>query len=102
MEGPECNNGIRNRGLKEQLHLGSKETFYEALGQTIGLEIMKCTVGSTLRIQKNECQDTVVEPATTQVKEETAHSLRARVVGAPATLGGFVRTERERINGFTS
>jgi hypothetical protein len=40
-KGPELNNGIRNRGLKEEVHLGSKDIFYEVLGQTIGLEIVK-------------------------------------------------------------
>jgi hypothetical protein len=34
---------------------------------------------------KNECQNIVEEPAITQTKEETAHSLRARD-GASATL----------------
>jgi hypothetical protein len=35
------NNGIRDRGLKQQLRLGSKEIFYEALGQNIELETAK-------------------------------------------------------------
>jgi hypothetical protein len=39
-------------GRSYELHLGSKMTFYEALGQTIGLEIMKQTVGSFVRIIK--------------------------------------------------
>lgn len=39
---------------------------------------------------KNGGQDLVEEPATTQVKEQTAHSLRAQGVGAPATLRNFV------------
>jgi hypothetical protein len=32
-----CNNGIRDRGLRRELRLGRKETFYEGLGQIIGL-----------------------------------------------------------------
>jgi hypothetical protein len=44
------NNGIRDRGLKQQLSLGRKEIFYEALRQTIGLEIVKRTVGSFVGI----------------------------------------------------
>jgi hypothetical protein len=47
-----CNNGIRKRDLKQQLCLGSKETFYEALGQIIRLEIVKRTIGSSVMIQK--------------------------------------------------
>jgi hypothetical protein len=50
--GPECNNGIRNRGLKQQLSRGSKEIFYEALKQTIGLKVVKGTVRSSVRIRK--------------------------------------------------
>jgi hypothetical protein len=37
-KGKECNYGIRNRDLKQQLYLGSKETFYEAVRQIIGLD----------------------------------------------------------------
>jgi hypothetical protein len=48
--GPECNNGIWNRSLIQQLCLGSKKTFYGALRQTIGLEIVKLAAGSSMRI----------------------------------------------------
>jgi hypothetical protein len=34
------NNGIRDRGLRWELCLGSKEIFYEALGQISGLEVV--------------------------------------------------------------
>jgi hypothetical protein len=47
----DCNNSIRNRGLKQLLCLGKEETFYEVLRQTIRLEIMKHTVKSFVRIQ---------------------------------------------------
>jgi hypothetical protein len=49
-KGPEFSNGIRNQGLRWQLHLRSNEMFYEALGQTTGLEIMKHTVKSSMMI----------------------------------------------------
>jgi hypothetical protein len=49
-KGPECGNDISNLDLTQQLCLGSKETFYEALGQTIKLEIVKRTSGSSMRI----------------------------------------------------
>jgi hypothetical protein len=45
-------NGSRGRSRRRELDLGSKGTFYETLGQTIGLEIVKRTVGSSMRIQK--------------------------------------------------
>jgi hypothetical protein len=38
---------------------------------------------------ENECKDIVDEPATAQAKEETAHSLTAREVGALTTLKTF-------------
>jgi hypothetical protein len=47
----------------------------------------------------NEYYDIAEEPATTQVKEETTRSLRARDVQAPATLRTFTHTERKRRNG---
>jgi hypothetical protein len=37
----------------------------------------------------------VEEPATIQAKEETAHNLRAREVGAPTTLGTLARSPRK-------
>jgi hypothetical protein len=50
--GPEYNNGRSNRGLKQQLHLGSKEIFYETLRQTIEMKVMMGTVRASMRIQK--------------------------------------------------
>jgi hypothetical protein len=40
-KGPECNNGIRNRGLKEQLRLGSNRAFNKTVRQIIGMEVAK-------------------------------------------------------------
>jgi hypothetical protein len=59
-KGPECNNGIRNRGLKEKLRLGNKKTLSkrnvnETLRQTIELKVVKLGAGSSVRIRKNEC-----------------------------------------------
>jgi hypothetical protein len=51
-KGAEYSNGIRNQDLKQQVCLGSKETFSEALGQTIRLEIIKLTAESFVRIRK--------------------------------------------------
>jgi hypothetical protein len=38
---PKCNNGIRDKGLKQQLRLGRKGNINEALRQTIVLEIVE-------------------------------------------------------------
>jgi hypothetical protein len=48
---------------------------------------------------KNECRNIVKESATAQTKEETAHSLRARDVGALANLGSVARKDWKRRNG---
>jgi hypothetical protein len=45
---PECNNGIRNRGLKERLRLGSRRTLNKTVSQAVELEIAKQTA-------ENEC-----------------------------------------------
>jgi hypothetical protein len=49
---PKFNNGIRDRGLKQQLRLGSKENFKEALERTIVFKIVKLAAGSSVRIKK--------------------------------------------------
>jgi hypothetical protein len=51
-KGLEYNSGVRDRGMKQHLCLGSKEAFYEALGQTIGLEIVKLAARYSARIKK--------------------------------------------------
>jgi hypothetical protein len=56
-KGPECNNGIRNRGLKQKLRLGNKKTLSkenakETLRQTIQLKVVKLGSGSSMRIRK--------------------------------------------------
>jgi hypothetical protein len=45
---PKCNNGIRDQGMKQQL--GSKGNVNETFRQALMLEIMKRTVGSSIRI----------------------------------------------------
>jgi hypothetical protein len=49
---PKFNNGIRDRGWKNQLGLGTKETFYDALRKTLGLDAVKLAAGSSVRIRK--------------------------------------------------
>jgi hypothetical protein len=65
--------------------------FYEALGQTTGLEIMKHTVKSSMMIWKRVL-DIVEDLATAQTKEETTSSLTARELGAPTTVGNHARS----------
>jgi 5-methylcytosine-specific restriction endonuclease McrA len=49
---PNCNNDITDRGLRRELRLGSRDVFYEALGQTLELEIVKRAVGISMRSRK--------------------------------------------------
>jgi hypothetical protein len=62
-------NRIRDQELKEQLRLRKERISGRILGQTIGLEIVKRTAGSSVQDSKNECQNIVEEPATAQAKE---------------------------------
>jgi hypothetical protein len=49
---PATGNGLRGRRRSYELILENKEMFHEALGQTIGLEVVKYAVGSSVRIRK--------------------------------------------------
>jgi hypothetical protein len=62
---------------------------WEALRQTLGLEIAKQIVGSSIRPRRteNECLDIVEEPAFSQNEEETIERLSTRAVEASSTLG---------------
>jgi hypothetical protein len=51
-KGPECNNGISNRGLKEQPRLGSKRAFNKTVRQTPGLKIAKRAVEFSVGLRK--------------------------------------------------
>jgi hypothetical protein len=46
---PECNNGIRNRDLRQQLRLASKGNVNETFRETLGLEIAKRRAKSSVR-----------------------------------------------------
>jgi hypothetical protein len=50
--GPECNNGIKNRGLKERLLLGSKRALSKIFRHTVELEVAKQIVTTSIRLQK--------------------------------------------------
>jgi hypothetical protein len=76
-KGPECNDGISNWGLKEQLHQGSKETLWgPRTNHWAGGHEVHCWVFHD--DSKNECQDIVEEPATARAKEEATHSWSQR------------------------
>jgi hypothetical protein len=49
---PESSNGIRNQGPGQQLRLRKERISGRIFGNTIGLEIMKRTVWSPVRIRK--------------------------------------------------
>jgi hypothetical protein len=90
-----CNNGVRDRGLRQELRLGSKETFYEALGQIVLPDFTKRAFEFSVGLREMSVKDIVEEPATAQAKEETTYSLRAREVEARTTLGTFARSPRK-------
>jgi hypothetical protein len=62
---PKSNNGISNQRPRRELHLGSKETFYEGLRQIIGLEVTKRAVASSIRVQKMSVTTLLRSPPTT-------------------------------------
>jgi hypothetical protein len=45
-------NGIRDRGIKQQLFLGGQRTLNEALKQTLVLEVLKLAVGFSIRLRR--------------------------------------------------
>jgi hypothetical protein len=49
---PKFDNGIRDRGRKEQLCLGCKGPVEEAVRQALVLEFVKLAAGSSVRIRK--------------------------------------------------
>jgi hypothetical protein len=70
---PRGNKGIRDRGLKQQLGLGSEENVNDTFRVTLGLEITKSPV--FCQDSKNRCQDTVEGSAPSEMKEETSKAL---------------------------
>jgi hypothetical protein len=50
--GKPLGNGIRDRGIKQQILLGGKKTLNEALRQTLGLEVSTLTVRSSIELRK--------------------------------------------------
>jgi hypothetical protein len=69
----EIQHHIMDRGLKQQLRLGSKGSVNETLRQTIVLEVIKLAA-VLCQVFKNERQNHMEKPATAQAKEETTHS----------------------------
>jgi hypothetical protein len=45
-------NGIGGRSRRQELRLGSKEAFYEALGQTLGMDVVKRALGFSIGLRK--------------------------------------------------
>jgi hypothetical protein len=85
-------NGTGDRSVKRKLFLGSKRALNEALRQALELEVAKLIVGSYIRLQKTS----MGEPAPSQTKEETISGLRTGILGASATSGSSVLTDRKK------
>jgi hypothetical protein len=89
-------NGIRGWNIKWQLRLGGKRTL-EVLRQTLGLEVIKVTDGSSIRPQKANDRALWRSRPPSQTEDETTESLCAGAVGAPATSGSSPhKPEEER------
>jgi hypothetical protein len=88
----ECKNGTRNRGLRQQLHLGSKRAFNKIVRKTFKLEFVNRIAGSSIRMQV----DIVEGSAPSETEKETAHRVGAGNVGAPAILGSFASVVGKR------
>jgi hypothetical protein len=63
--GKTTDDGIRGWNRRQELHLGSNETFYEALWQTLELEVVKRAVGIT----RSEWLDIVEALACSKIKK---------------------------------
>jgi hypothetical protein len=48
-----------DRGIKQQPLLGGKKTLNKAFRQTLGLEVVKLTVGSSISLQETKWQGSV-------------------------------------------
>jgi hypothetical protein len=51
-EQPECSNGIRNRGLKERLRMGSRTTLGRIFWKTVEVEVARQIIGTSIRLRK--------------------------------------------------
>jgi hypothetical protein len=49
---PKRNSGIKDRGLKQELRLGSERAFNKTVRQTLGLEAVKQAVGISIGLRK--------------------------------------------------
>jgi hypothetical protein len=90
---PEGINGIRNRDLKNQKHLGKERTSDRIFRKAIELEIAKRTAGYSVRIRKTS--DWTLwkgrpPPKQNKNKKGTAHTVKAGYIRAPA------RTDRKK------
>jgi hypothetical protein len=91
-KGLECNNDIRDRGLRQKLQ--SKKEFTMIYRKTIGLDIAKQIAGSSVALQKNQELDIVEGSSPFKTEDEPTCGLgvrRGRNVGAPATQGSFAQ-----------
>jgi hypothetical protein len=94
---PKCKNGIRDRGLKQQLRLRSKGNVNEILRQNIVLEVVKLSARSSIRIPKM-CIKILWRSQPPRKQEGTTESWSARDVELPATLGSFACTGQKGRN----
>jgi hypothetical protein len=94
----ECNNGIWDRDVKEQVGLRSKRSFNKTFKQTVQLKAHEANGRDFHQPAKNECQGIVEGSAPSETKVETAHRVKTgnTCTGAPTTPVSFARTDRKR------
>jgi hypothetical protein len=91
---PECNNGIRNRDLKERLRLGSKGDINKTFRETLGVEIAKRIAEYSVRILKMNVRTLWRRQPPPNKEETTNNRLRERDVRTLAILGTFAYADR--------
>jgi hypothetical protein len=84
-KGPECNNGIRDWGLR--LHQWCKRKFNKTFKKILGLEIGKRAIGISSGLLTIENWTLWRGQPPSKTEKETAYRVRAGYGGAPATPG---------------
>jgi hypothetical protein len=101
---PECNNGLRNRGLSQQLRIGNDRTTSVIYRKAIRLKIVKRVLGISSVFRKTRKWSLWRGRPPSETKKEIADTGGAGNVGTPATpriKTPTVGSERERTTFWT-
>jgi hypothetical protein len=92
-------NKIRYRSMKQQLLLGGNKKINQALRQTAGLEVVRLTIGSSIRLRKTSDRALRMSRPLPKRKKRLPATY-AGAVGAPAT-SEILSPRTGRRNGYT-